>query len=123
MPREFVIATLRSPDTDDLRAAAASCALDDARIARVREGALDLILDAEGRVVLSVQYTKLVDVPDEVERLAPAIAAALPGPVFWTEAWARTDGADAGAVLAERVAAAIADRCDGVCLREDGSLA
>lgn len=122
MPREFIVATRRMPETDDLRAAAGACGLSGVTIARVRDGVLDLILSADGQVVLSVQYTKLVDVPDEVERLAPAVAVALPGPVFWTEAWARVDGADPGGVLAERVAAALAVRCDGVCMREDGAL-
>lgn len=117
MPREFVIVTRRTFDTDDLRAAAAACGID-ARIARAKKGALDLVLDAEDRVVLAVQYTQMIAVPDEVERLAPAAAAAMPGPVMWTEAWPGPHTGDLG----ERVAVELARRCDGVCVREDGSL-
>lgn len=126
MPREFVLVTRRMPDTDDLRAAAAICGVENAKIARARDGALDLVLDVADRVVLSVEYTQVVAVPDEVERLAPAAASVLSGEVFWTEAWARDDssaGSTASAEIGARVAAALAVRCDGVCVLEDGSLA
>lgn len=120
MPREYVIVTRRAPDRTDLRAAAAEAGVAGATIATASDGALDIVRDAAGAPVLSVQYTRLIAVPDEVERLAPAAAAVLPGPVHWTEGWSRADG---DGDTPRRLAAALARRCDGVCVVEDGSLA
>jgi hypothetical protein len=117
MPREYVIVTRRAPDTDDLRAAAAEAGVAGASVARVNGGSLDIVRDAAGAPVLTFEYTRLVAVPDEVERLAPAAAAALPGPVFWTEGWSRAEGD-----VSLHIAAAVARRCGGVCVREDGTL-
>lgn len=119
MPREYLIVTRREPEAADLRAAAADAGVS-ATIARAGQGPLDIVRDAAGRPVLSVQSVRPVVVEDEVARVAPAAAAALPGPVFWTEAWARADQDDDPS---ERIAAALAARCDGVCVREDGTLA
>jgi hypothetical protein len=118
MPREFVIVSRRAPTTDDLREAASGAGLR-ATVARAHEGAVDMIVDEAGGVVLSVEYTQRIAVPDEVVRLAPAAAAAVPGPVFWTHGWAPFgERGERG----ERIAAELARLCDGVCMREDGTL-
>ncbi|MGC5169306.1 hypothetical protein ACPW96_06390 [Micromonospora sp. DT81.3] len=118
MPREFILVSERSPDTDDLRAAAGALG-HTVTIARAKAGALDLVLDGEGRVLLSVEYTQRIAVPDEIERLAPAASSLLPGPVFWTECWAPF-GADGE--VGERIAEGVARACGGVCVKEDGGL-
>lgn len=120
MPRELTIISRRAPAVADLRAAAAAAGIAAATVVRARDGAMEIIRDAEGRPVLTLGYTRLIAVAAEVRRLSSSAAEALPGPVYWTEAWARLDrdGATAGAV-----ALAIAERCDGVCVRADGTLA
>lgn len=120
MPRELTIVSRKAPSVADLRAGAAAAGIAGATVARVRDGAMDIIRDAEGWPVLTLTYTRLIAVAAEVRRLAPAAAEALPGPVYWTEGWARLDH-DGGA--AEAAALAVAHRCDGVCVRGDGTLA
>lgn len=120
MPRELTIVTRKAPAVADLRAAAVEAGLQAATVARASDGAIDIIRDADGWPVLTLSYTRLIAVAAEVHRLAPAAAEALPGPVYWIESWARLDR-DAGP--AEAVALAIARRCDGVCVRGDGTLA
>lgn len=117
MPRELTIVTRRAPDRDDLRAAAADAGVPNATVARIQGGVLDVVCDAAGEPVLTVEYTQMVAVPEEIERLAPAAGAARPGPVFWTAGWSRAEGD-----VAERIAAAVAERCEGVVVREDGTL-
>lgn len=117
MPRELKIVTRRVPDRDDLRAAAADAGFAHSTVARIDGGVFDLIRDASDAPLLTVESTERIVVPGEIDRLAPAVGAVMLGPVFWTAAWSRAEGD-----TAERIAAHIAARCDGVVMRENGSL-
>lgn len=118
MPRELTLVTRRAPDADDLRDAARDVDAH-AIIGSARNGALQLVLGADREVLLSVEYATFVGVADEIARLAPAAAAAVPGPAFWTEVWVPFGPfGEQAAAIAKQVAAG----CEGVCVGEDGEL-
>jgi hypothetical protein len=117
MPRDLIIVSARAPRFEDLVAAARS---EDPTLIPVRSsgGAVVRLVGPALAPVLSVQYSLAVHVAEEIERLAPEAVGRVAIPASWTEAWAPwgPEG-DVGV----RIARELAERCDGVCLVEDGT--
>ncbi|KAB1654839.1 hypothetical protein F8O01_13160 [Pseudoclavibacter chungangensis] len=118
MPRELTLVTRRPPTVDELRDAAREHD-PDAIVANVRNGAVQMVLDARRDVILSMQYSTFVGVPDEIATRQPAAATAVPGPAFWTEVWIPFGPTGHRSAA---IARGIAERCQGVCADESGEL-
>ena len=117
MPRDIVIVAPRAPLLAELVHVAR--AIDPSLFpVRAAEGAVVRLVGPALRPVLSVQYSLAVHTASELERLAPEAVGSVALPASWTEAWAPWgDEGDTGV----RIARALAERCGGVCIVEDGT--
>ncbi|KQO62222.1 hypothetical protein [Curtobacterium sp. Leaf261] len=117
MPRDVLILTKEAPRPEEL--VHAGVAIDGGLGMRTLDDeAVTEIIDEDGLAVLSVGRPELVEVQDEVLRLAPGLADRISAPVWWTEAWVPWGAAgDRGMAIALQFAA----RLDGLCSVEDGS--
>lgn len=117
MPRDVLILTKEPPRPEVL--VHAGVAIDGGLALRtIDDEAVTEIIDEDGLAVLSIGRPELVEVQDEIERLAPSLAGGIDAPVWWTEAWVPWGASgDRGMAIALRFAADLG----GLCSVEDGS--
>lgn len=110
MTVDLVALCEKQPDAGMTLAALQACG-PSLRLNTVERGALVQLCDADDRPLVTIEGPRLVQVPGEVERLLGVTDA--PHPVWWVEARAPADEAEAP-VIARRFTAALLSLTGGV---------